>query len=107
MRAVINLEAVFAVLVILGACARALRSTSTAQTDSTGRRYWLLLLLVIPAALLWTLTFPLVSDDYIHIGFALHFTPDKIGGLFTIPAGDHFFRPLGYLSYALDALWAG
>ncbi len=23
------------------------------------------------------------------------------------PPGDHFFRPLGYISYAIDALWAG
>src|SRR5580704_1178984 len=103
MRTAINLEAVFAVLVLLGAC-RASISRPTGAHDS---KRWRLLLLVVPAALLWTLSIPLVSDDFVHIGYALHFTPDKIAGLFTIPAGDHFFRPLGYLSYAIDARWAG
>ena len=104
MRAAINLEAVFAVLVVLGSCARGFCSAPCEEAGS--RRNWLLLLL-IPAALLWTLTIPLVSDDFVHIGFALHFTPGKIIELFTIPAGDHFFRPLGYISYAIDARWAG
>ncbi len=107
MRTAINLEAIFAALVILGACARRAGPPPAPQDEVVHRRYWPLLLLLIPAALLWTLTLPLVSDDFVHIGYALHFTPDKIVGLFTIPAGDHFFRPLGYLSYALDARWAG
>ena len=104
MRLAINLEGIFAVSILLVSCARASRSTGF--SPSNGRRP-LLLLLLIPAALLWTLTIPLVSDDFVHIGYAIHFTPDKIRGLFTIPAGDGFFRPLGYLSYALDARWAG
>ncbi len=104
MRGVINLEAAFALLVI---CAIGIRLAKSKPSEAGERKIWLLLLLVIPAALLWTLSIPLVSDDFVHIGYALHFTPDKIIGLFTIPAGDHFFRPLGYLSYALDARWAG
>ena len=92
MRAAINLEAVFALLVMLGAMVR-VGIGPPSEADS--RRSWLLLL-VIPAVLLWTLSIPLVSDDFVHIGYALHFTSDKIAGLFTIPAGDHFFRPLGY-----------
>jgi len=104
MRAAINLEAVFALLVI---CGMGFSLSSAERSEAANRKRWLLLLLVVPAALLWTLTFPLVSDDFVHVGFALHFTPDKIVELFTIPAGDHFFRPLGYISYAVDALWAG
>ncbi len=104
MRAAINLEAAFALLVI---CAAGFMPSVTRRCERIERKPWLLLLLAIPAALLWTLTFPLVSDDFVHIGYALHFTPDKIVGLFTIPAGDHFFRPLGYISYAIDARWAG
>jgi hypothetical protein len=103
MRAAINLEAVFALLVLAAASRRVDHRLSWSAQLRSG----LLLLLIIPAALLWTLTIPLVSDDFVHIGFALHFTPDKIVELFTLPAGDHFFRPLGYMSYALDALWAG
>jgi hypothetical protein len=102
MRAAINLEAVFALLVLVGACARA----GAVPALESKRRSWWLLLLIVPAAMLWTVTIPLVSDDYVHIGFALHFTPEKIVELFTVPAGDHFFRPLGYMSYALDARWA-
>ncbi len=105
MRSVINLEAVFAVLVIL--CSVSFGLPDAKRSERTGNKWWPLLLLIIPAALLWTLTIPLVSDDFVHIGYALHFTPGKIIGLFTIPAGDHFFRPLGYISYALDARWAG
>ena len=104
MRAAINLEAAFALLVL---CVTGLSLSSAERSEASDRPKWLLLLLIIPAALLWTVTIPLVSDDFVHIGFALHFTPDKIVELFTIPAGDHFFRPLGYISYALDALWAG
>ena len=106
MRTAINLEAVFAVLVVLGSCGAGFRRSGAPRIEA-GSRWGYLLLLLIPAALLWTLTIPLVSDDFVHIGYALHFTSDKIVGLFTIPAGDYFFRPLGYLSYALDARWAG
>jgi hypothetical protein len=104
MRGPINLEAAYALLVI---CGIILRVASPQRSDRANDRKWLLLPLIVPAALLWTVTIPLVSDDFVHIGYALHFTPDKIKGLFTIPAGDYFFRPLGYLSYALDARWAG
>ncbi len=103
MRTAINLEAIFALLVLCGAGA----GRPDVTRGETNHRGTSLLLLVIPAALLWTLSIPLVSDDFVHIGYALHFTANQIAGLFTIPAGDHFFRPLGYLSYALDARWAG
>jgi hypothetical protein len=104
MRGIINLEAAFALLVVGGI---AFRVASAQRDERANDGKWLFLLVIIPAALLWTVTIPLVSDDFVHIGYALRFTPDKIKGLFTIPAGDHFFRPLGYLSYALDARWAG
>ena len=105
MRAAINLEAIFALLVLAGIALR--RSNSQAPPQPGQSRWNLLLLLAIPAAYLWTLTFPLLSDDFVHIGFALHFKPSKIVELFTVPAIDRFFRPLGYISYAIDALWAG
>jgi hypothetical protein len=104
MRTAINLEAVFAVLVVLAASLRRAGPSSPGQPDS--RRY-LLLLLIIPIAFLWTLNIPFVSDDYSHIGYALRFTPERIREIFTLPAGDRFFRPLGYLSYAIDAHFFG
>ena len=104
MRGTINLEAAFALAVIFFSISRPGAKSFSASQQSKKN---VLLLLIIPAALLWTVTIPLVSDDFVHIGYALHFTPDKIKGLFTVPAGDFFFRPLGYISYALDARWAG
>ena len=104
MRAAINLEAIFALAVL---CSTGFCLSNAQPSEQADRKSWLWLLAIVPAAMLWTLRIPLVSDDFVHIGYALHFTPDKIAGLFTIPAGDHFFRPLGYISYAIDALWAG
>ena len=105
MRALLNVEALFAWLVLVGAFLLR-RGAGKAAEQSDGAR-WRLLLLAIPAALLWTVTFPLLSDDFVHISSALHFTASRIPGLFTIPASDRFFRPLGYLSYGVDALWTG
>lgn len=104
-RALINLEAVFALLVI-GAV---LLSRRAAPEPANSPRRWalLLLLLLLPAAYLWTLTFPLISDDFFHLNLALHFDRQRFIQIFTVAEPDRFFRPLGYLSYALDVLWAG
>lgn len=106
MRLAINIEAVFAVLVIIASSCRTAFPPSAEPRDANNRRY-LLVLLVLPAAFLWTLPFPFVSDDFAHIIAALHFNFGNILKLFTVPAGDLFFRPLGYISYAIDARWAG
>jgi hypothetical protein len=102
MRAAINIEAVFAVLVVLACCKAGISRPGAGKYS----RSWMLLLLVLPAAYLWTLTIPLLSDDFSHIGNALSFTVGRIPSLFTVPAGDLFFRPLGYISYGIDARWA-
>jgi len=108
MRAVINVEGALALLMLLCSIGRfAAKRTGLSYDENSQRREWLLLLLVIPAALFWTLSIPLVSDDFVSISAALRFTPAKIAGLFTIPESNHFFRPLGYISFAFDALWAG
>src|ERR1051325_10179482 len=99
MRAPINLEGIFAILVVLGACVVGARVESRRETGGeTDSRHWWWLFLLIPAAMLWSVTFPMVSDDFAHVWYALHFAPHKILELFTVPAGDHFFRPLGYIS---------
>jgi hypothetical protein len=112
MRAVINLEGAFALVVLLStigryATGRTASNNGLPLDGNAQRKEWLLLLLVLPAALLWTLTIPLVSDDFVRIAAALRFAPDKITAVFVVPENDHFFRPLGYISLAIDALWAG
>jgi hypothetical protein len=109
-RARLNLEGSFALLVLLGsviACVFRRRNETPPHDGTTPRREWLLLLLVIPAAFCWTPAIPLISDDYVHIAAGLHFKFDQIADLFTVPESNLFFRPLGYISFAVDALWAG
>ncbi len=55
MRTAINLEAVFAILVL---CGLTLRRAAQSRSEAANRKQWLLLLLVVPAALLWTMTHP-------------------------------------------------
>ncbi len=62
--------------------------------------------IVVAAFVAW-LSFPLLADDYSHIWNGRHADAAAIWAHFTVPETDHFFRPLVYCSYALDALWAG
>ena len=108
MRGVINLEGAVALLLLLGILRRHLLSDAGPTFEEmAGRGKWLLCLLLIPAALLWTVSIPLVSDDFVHINAALHFVPNELGQKFIIQETNHFFRPLGYFSLDLDGLWAG
>jgi hypothetical protein len=62
---------------------------------------------VAAAGFAFFLGFPLLADDYSHIWNSHHATATVLWAHFTVPEEDHFFRPVGYLCYALDALWAG
>jgi hypothetical protein len=69
---------------------------------------WAALLgICIVAAFSRYLDFPLLADDYSHIWHARHADARALWAHFSVPEEDHFFRPAAYLSYALDALWAG
>ena len=69
---------------------------------------WLLLILALSAAALWTAArFPLVFDDYTLARYGEQMNRAAVKSYFTQPGGDGFFRPVGYLSFGLDALWAG
>jgi len=48
-----------------------------------------------------------LSDDFIIVDLARAWTSANIVPLFTTAGGDGFFRPLGYLSFALDSAIGG
>lgn len=59
------------------------------------------------AALLPALRLYFLSDDFVLLRQALDWQPSGVFASFTQPGGDGFYRPLGYLSLAADAAWAG
>ena len=69
--------------------------------------WWRWGLLLTAVLFLPYLSFPFLADDYPHILHAHALAWSGIPALFTVPAPDRFFRPLGYISYALDSHWAG
>ncbi len=102
----INPEGIFALLFLVLLWGR---GNAGEASESTGRKSWLpaVLIAIVVLAFCRYLAFPLIADSYVHIGYARNFTWDAFIALFTVPAGDHFFRPMGYLSYAIDGTWAG
>jgi hypothetical protein len=103
-----NVEGIFALIFLIVLFSRATPWTVAGRVSD--RQTWLvpgaLAALTALAFLPW-LSFPFLADDYVHITYARAFTAHAFVTHFTVPAGDRFFRPLGYFSYALDALWAG
>ncbi len=99
-----NAEGIFALLFV---ALMLLRSGPVRGKEFRARWLVWVLAVVVVAAFWRFLAFPLLADDYSHIAHARAFVPHTFVTLFTVPAEDHFFRPLGYLSYALDAQWAG
>lgn len=75
---------------------------SQARASARGFLAPLLSALLALAALYPALHVGFLSDDFILIQQARHFTPS----IFSTPGGDGFFRPLGYLSLDLTALRA-
>ncbi len=102
MRGVLNIEGYFALAWLI---ALFIRSRKKESECSGNIPWWVLLLCLLP--FLPFLSFPFLADDYPHIlhARALHWS--GVPALFTVPATDRFFRPAGYLAYALDAQWAG
>jgi hypothetical protein len=75
---------------------------------ATGRSIvWLLAILLVTAGTLWeAVRFPLVFDDYTLARYGQEMSPAMARYYLTQPGGDGFFRPIGYLSFGLDALWS-
>ncbi|HEV2199293.1 MAG TPA: hypothetical protein VGR73_05700 [Bryobacteraceae bacterium] len=55
------------------------------------------------AAWAWSVSFPFVADDYVHVARSLQTTPAYWRSYFTVPGADRFFRPFGYLAYVVEA----
>ena len=102
-----NVEGIFALgfFALLFACSR----TATAISSSEHEKWYLPVLLAVLVVLCFFryLAFPLVADDYAHVLHGAQANWDAIWTHFALPEEDRFFRPLGYVSYALDARWAG
>jgi hypothetical protein len=82
--------------------------TPPTKTDSRTHFLPLAIALLITTACFWpSLSFPLVSDDYTHVQFANTPQPEFLKTQFFVPAGDRFFRPLGYIDLKLESFWAG
>ena len=75
---------------------------------ATGRSVlWLLVILLVTGGILWeAVRFPLVFDDYTLARYGQDLRPAMAKDYFMQPGGDGFFRPIGYLSFGLDALWS-
>lgn len=104
-----NSESIFAVALILAVCLAPTRKV-TADTVPFGRPDWLSLAGVcfFVAVAAWpTLWIGFVADDYSHILTVSKANASFLWDLFTIPAADRFFRPLGMISYWIDLQWAG
>jgi hypothetical protein len=64
------------------------------------------LFVIAMAAFGRSLSFFFLSDEFVLIDLAQSFGFPYLVQIFTEPSGDGFFRPLGYISLGLDALWA-
>ena len=68
---------------------------------------WLAAILLLTVAVLGTaLRFPLVFDDYTLARYGQGLNVPMAKYYFSQPGGDGFYRPIGYLSFGLDSIWA-
>ena len=100
----LNPEGIFALL-ITALLATTLRTKPRASV--IGRAPQLLAAALALTALYPALQTYFLSDDFILVKQAHDFTTSTLIPLFTTPGGDGFFRPLGYLSFDLNAFFAG
>ncbi len=94
----LNPEGVFGLIIVT---LIAFRETEP-RASTRGQTAASLSALLAFAALYPALQVGYLSDDFILINQAKQFNP----AIFTTPGGDGFFRPLGYLSLDLNALFA-
>ena len=86
----------------------ALRPTRTEPRASASGQTIQLLAAAVALAALWpALNVYFLSDDFILVRQAQQFTVSTLTPLFMKAGGDGFFRPLGYLSFDLNAMLAG
>jgi len=103
-----NAESAFGFAIISMLLARSAANEDT--TEIPQHKVWqnfvfaAALVLITAAAFRRTVNFYFLSDDFILLKYA-NVRPD-LRALFSTGGGDGFFRPVGYLSLALNSLWA-
>jgi hypothetical protein len=100
----LNLEGAFGCLIVLLLVTA--RPTEP-RASASGQTPAILSAAVALAALYPALSVGFLSDDFILVSQAENFTWATLRPLFTQAGGDGFFRPLGYLSFDLNALTGG
>ncbi len=109
----INAETIFAasfLQLILSSSQNGISATHSQKLNLPGiRNSWLIAFLCIGtlAAYIPSLQVEFLADDYAHLLAVSKADAHYAWNLFTVPAADHFFRPVGMLSYLLDIQWAG
>lgn len=108
-RSPMNAESIFAAALVL-LFVFSPRSTDSPEPPVLSRFDWLSTAAICLGTLViyWPSLFvPFVADDYAHILNVSKADVSYVLGLFTVPASDRFFRPLGMISYLIDVQWAG
>ena len=81
----------------------------TAESKHSERVYLLAgiaIAVITVAAFVRALPIYFLSDDFIIVKTASAATAADLRGAFTRPGGDGFFRPIGFVSLALESKWA-
>jgi hypothetical protein len=102
-----NLEGIFALALLALTITGGKPLTLRKWTPAPDLVWMAILAVLVLAAFAGALDFPFLADDYSHIWNARHADARALWAHFTVPEDDHFFRPMVYLSYWLDAHWAG
>jgi hypothetical protein len=104
-----NAESIFAAAVILLLVTANSRPDPNRTMQPLGRRDWLGVVAILGFTVMThfpSLWVGFVADDYSHILAASKADWAYVCNLFTVPAADRFFRPLGMISYVIDVHWA-
>ncbi len=102
----LNVEGAFGALIVFLLASR--KPASEPPTPKQQKRWpaWASFAVAL-VALFPALSVYFLSDDFIIVPGANAASGAGLAHAWTHAGGDGFFRPLGYLSFALDALWAG
>jgi hypothetical protein len=98
----LNAESLFALSVLLLLAVRSGKGGDTVPSRRDPDTLWAISVLIGAgiAAWAWSARFPFIADDYI-LTSSPRLTSASFERLFTATGADRFFRPLGYVVYAL------
>jgi hypothetical protein len=100
----LNAESFFALSVLVLLAVRSRRGSDSGPHRREPRIPWAIWVLIGAgiAAWAWSARFPFIADDYI-LTSGSPLTSGSLERLFTTTGADRFFRPFGYVAYALGA----